>query len=131
MKYIVPYAATLLAFVILDLIWLGVVAKGFYRNQLSGLMADKFNLSAALAFYLIYPLGIVVFAVSPVLVVGSWMDAALWGAMLGLIAYATYDLTNLATLRAWPLRLTVVDLLWGTTLSGLAAVCGLLITRSI
>jgi len=130
-KYIVPYGVTLLVFVTLDLIWLGVVAKRFYRTQLAGLIADKFNFWAALAFYLVYPLGVVSFAVVPALSSDSWSDAAVWGAMLGFFAYATYDLTNLATLREWPVRLTVVDLAWGTVLTALAATCGQLITRSI
>jgi uncharacterized membrane protein len=131
MRFLVTYAATLLVFVSLDLIWLGVVAKRFYRSQLVGLIADQFNFPAATAFYLVYPVGVVTFAVMPALSSGSWMDAATWGAMLGFFAYATYDLTNLATLREWPVRLTLVDLLWGTALTTVAAACGQLITRGI
>ncbi len=131
MKLVLTYAATLLVFVSFDLIWLGVVAKLYYRTQLGSLMADKFNFRAAAAFYLVYPLGVVTFAVMPGLSSDSWTDAAMWGAMLGFFAYATYDLTNLATLREWPVRLTLVDLLWGTALTALAAACGQLITRSI
>jgi uncharacterized membrane protein len=131
MKYIVPYGVTLLVFVTLDLIWLGAVAKRFYRAQLAGLIADKFNLWAALAFYLVYPLGVVSFAVVPAVSWGSSTDAAAWGAMLGFFAYATYDLTNLATLREWPVRLTFVDLAWGTVLTAIAAVCGQLTMRGL
>jgi uncharacterized membrane protein len=131
MKYVVPYGVALLVFVTLDLIWLGVVAKRFYRTQLAGLIADKFNFWAAFVFYLFYPLGVVTFAVMPALSSGSWTDAAVLGAMLGFFAYATYDLTNLATLREWPMRLTGVDLLWGTVLTALAAACGQLLTRSV
>ena len=131
MKYVVPYCVTLLVFVTLDLIWLGAVAKLFYRTQLAGLIAVKFNLWAALAFYLVYPLGVVLFAVVPAVSSGSSTDAAVWGALFGFFAYATYDLTNLATLRDWPVRLTVVDLAWGTVLTALAAACGQMITRSI
>jgi uncharacterized membrane protein len=131
MKYLVAYGATLLVFVTVDLLWLGVIARGFYRAQLAGFIADKFNAWAASAFYLVYPLGIVLFVVNPTLSLGSWVDAALWGGLFGFFAYATYDLTNLATLRQWPVRLTLVDLLWGTALTALAAVCGQSITRSM
>ena len=129
MRFAGPYLATFLVFVALDLLWLGAVAKRFYREQLSELIADNFNLRAAAAFYLMYPLGVVIFAVIPAL--GSTFDAALRGAMLGLFAYATYDLTNLATLRAWPLRLSLVDMLWGTVLTSVAATAGHLIARSL
>jgi uncharacterized membrane protein len=131
MKYVVPYGVTLLVFVTLDLIWLGAVAKRFYRTQLAGLIADRFNLWAASAFYLVYPIGVVLFAVVPAVSSGSWTDAALGGAMLGFFAYATYDLTNLATLREWPVRLTFVDLAWGTILTAITAASAQLITRSI
>jgi uncharacterized membrane protein len=131
MKYIVAYGAILLVFVTLDLIWLGAVAKGFYRSQLAGLMAEKFNVWAASAFYLLYPLGILAFAVAPELAASSWTNAAVKGAMFGFIAYATYDLTNLATLRGWPVPLTLVDLAWGTVLTAAAAACSQLITRGI
>jgi uncharacterized membrane protein len=129
MQHIIAYCSVLAVFVTVDLIWLGGVAKRFYRSQLAGLIADKFNVGAAAAFYLVYPLGVVAFAVMPSLLSGTAADAALLGAMLGFFAYATYDLTNLATLRNWPLRLTVVDMLWGTALTALAAAGGHLIAR--
>lgn len=131
MKYVTAYVATLIVFVSVDLAWLGVVARRFYRVQLAGLIAERFDIQAAAVFYLVYPLGVVVFAVAPTLEAGVWPHAALWGAMLGFFAYATYDLTNLATLRDWPLRLTLVDMLWGTSLTALAAVCGHLLSRSL
>jgi uncharacterized membrane protein len=131
MKFVTAYGATLVAVVVFDLIWLGAVAKQFYRTQLAGLIAEPFNLWAASAFYLVYPLGIVVFAVAPAISSGSSTDAVVFGGMFGFFAYATYDLTNLATLREWPVRLTFVDLAWGTILTAVAATCGQLITRSI
>ena len=131
MKYVVAYACTLIAFVAVDLIWLGVVARRFYRAQLGALLADQYNLGSAALFYLLYPLGVVAFSVAPAISPGSWPQAAFWGAMLGLFAYGTYDLTNLATLRNWPLRLTAVDMLWGTLLTGFAATCGQLAAHSI
>jgi uncharacterized membrane protein len=131
MKYVIAYAGTLIAFVAVDLIWLGVVAKAFYRAQLDDLLAEKYNFGAAALFYLAYPLGVVIFAVVPAFASGSWLEAAVWGAMLGLFAYGTYDLTNLATLRNWPLRLTAIDLLWGTVLTAFAAACGQLAVNGI
>ena len=125
----IAYFATLLAFVVVDLIWLGLVARKFYRSQLAGLMAEKICFPAAIAFYLLYPAGIVVFAVTPWLASGTWQGAATLGALFGFFAYATYDLTNLATLRNWPVALTLVDLLWGTALTALAAICGHLAVR--
>ena len=121
MRFAYQYGAAFAAFLALDLIWLGIVARSFYHRELAGLMADKFNVWAAAAFYLMYPLGIVAFAVDPSMASGSWTHAALAGAGLGCFAYATYDLTNLATLRQWPLRLTVVDIVWGTALTAAAA----------
>lgn len=131
MIYAVAYAATLVVFVVVDLIWLGVVAKRFYRAQLDGLLAEQYSFRAAAIFYLAYPLGVVVFAIAPTYASGSWALAAAWGAMLGLFAYGTYDLTNLATLRNWPLRLAAVDMLWGTVLTAFAAACGQVAAQSI
>jgi uncharacterized membrane protein len=131
MKYVAAYAATLMAFVVVDLVWLGVVAKRFYQAQLDGLLAEKYNFGAAALFYLAYPLGVLFFAVVPAFASGSWLEAAVWGGFLGLFAYGTYDLTNLATLRNWPLRLTVIDVLWGTVLTAFAAACGQLAVNGI
>ena len=130
MKLVVPYVVTLIAFAGLDAIWLGFVANRFYRTELGGLMAEKFNLWAAIAFYLIYALGVMVFAVAPTLSTGTWRDAAFWGFLFGFFAYATYDLTNLATVRDWPVRLTFVDLLWGACLTAIGAACAHAVARS-
>jgi uncharacterized membrane protein len=111
------YFATLAAFPAIDLVWLGLVARAFYRKHLGFLMAPKVNWPAALIFYLLFVVGILVFAVLPGLEAGSLKTAAGRAALFGLIAYATYDLTNLATLRDWPLIVTAVDLAWGTGLS--------------
>lgn len=121
MRFALQYGSAVVIFVIADLIWLGVVAKSFYRRELATLIADDFNLWAATAFYLMYPIGVVVFAVSPSLAAGTWVDALLMGGLLGFFAYATYDLTNLATLRGWPLRLSIVDMAWGTFLTASVA----------
>jgi uncharacterized membrane protein len=124
MKLAATYAATLLTFVLVDLVWLGLVAKDFYRSSIGHLMGDGFNLSAAFAFYLIYTTGILVFAIHPALDAGGWMKAAVLGVAFGFFAYATYDLTNMATLKDWPLAITLADMAWGSIVTGLAATVG-------
>ncbi|KAA0259724.1 DUF2177 family protein [Chloroflexi bacterium CFX2] len=115
------YLITLTAFLGIDALWLGVVAPSFYRSQIGFLMADTPNLPAAGAFYLIFILGMVTFVVEPGLRVEPLSHTVMRGGLFGLVAYATYDLTNLATLEGWSLLVTVVDMAWGTVLSGLAA----------
>jgi uncharacterized membrane protein len=126
-RYALIYAATLLAIGVLDAIWLGLVATSWYKSGIGHLMADKPNLAAAAAFYLMYPLGVVVFAAVPAQ--GDWGKAMAMGALLGLFAYATYDITNLATLRDWPLRVTLVDIAWGGFASAMGAGAGALAGR--
>ncbi|MEZ5773804.1 MAG: DUF2177 family protein [Hyphomicrobiaceae bacterium] len=115
------YLVTLVVFVAIDLVWLGVVAHGYYRERIGALLLAEPQLGAAAAFYLLYAAGVVYFAVMPGLDAGSPMKAAQQGAVLGFIAYATYDLTNLATLKGWSLSLAVVDMAWGTVLTGAVA----------
>ncbi len=114
------------AFLVIDLLWLGVVARRFYVAQLGSLMRARVNWAAAGGFYLVYVAGIVFFAVSPALAGSSWAIAAINGALLGLLAYGTYDMTNLATIKGWPLAMSVVDMAWGTLLSGACAAIGYL-----
>jgi len=116
------YLIALPVFFAIDMVWLGLVAKGFYRRQIGSLMRESVGWPAAIAFYLLFILGLVVFVVAPAMDDGSWLRALLLGALFGLIAYATYDLTNLATLRGWPLTVTVVDLIWGAVLAGAVSV---------
>jgi len=115
--------ATVLAMLVLDGLWLGLVARGFYRRHLGFLMTDQVNWAAALAFYVLYAIGLTVFVVLPGVDSGSVVAAVWRGALFGLVAYATYDLTNQATVRSWPTIVTAVDLGWGTLLS--AAVGGI------
>jgi uncharacterized membrane protein len=115
--YLKLYFATLVAFFAVDLVWLGLVARTFYRKYIGFLMAAKVNWPAALIFYLLFVVGILVFAVLPGLEAGSLKTTLGRAALFGLIAYATYDLTNLATLKDWPVVVTIVDLIWGTVLS--------------
>ena len=110
-------AAVLIA---VDLAWLGVIARRFYRRQIGHILAKKLNIVAAITFYAVYPVGIVLFAVSGV---EDWQASAQTGALFGFFCYATYNLTNQATLRGWPPGFTLVDIVWGTTVTGLAAAC--------
>jgi len=121
MSLVLIYVTTLAIFVVVDFVWLGVIAKSFYGRQIGPLLKQPFSLPAILAFYAVYAAGIVVFAVHPALAAGAWTHAARDGALLGFFCYATYDLTNLATLRGWPVVLSIVDLAWGTVLTAMAA----------
>ena len=115
------YVITLLIFFAIDLVWLGVVAKNFYRQHIGHLLAAEVNWGAAVLFYLMFIGGLVFFAVKPALEAGSATRALGYGALFGLLTYATYDLTNQATMRDWPVLVTVVDLAWGTVLSATVA----------
>ena len=106
---------------VLDGVWLSVVANKFYKSQIGQLLLDKPNMTAAVLFYIVYLIGVVMFVVNPALEKGSWMYAVGYGALFGLVAYATYDLTNLATLKAWPVKLVLVDLAWGMILTAIVA----------
>ncbi|NLS76977.1 MAG: DUF2177 family protein [Chloroflexi bacterium] len=118
------YLATLAAFLAIDMVWLGVVARAFYRQHLGYLMAPRANWLAAGLFYLLFIVGILVFVVLPGLEAHS-LKATLWrGALFGLVSYATYDLTNLATIKDWPLLVTVVDMVWGAALSAAVSAVG-------
>ncbi|MGB7205348.1 MAG: DUF2177 family protein [Anderseniella sp.] len=131
MTWVVAYIGTAIAFFSLDFIWLGFVAKTFYFSRLAHLLADKVNYAAATGFYLIYFAGIVFFAIAPALKTGNWQTAALHGALFGFFCYATYDMTNQSTLRDWSVAVTVVDIIWGTILTGIAATIGYLAARSL
>lgn len=126
MQYIVAYLAAAAAFLTIDLIWLGKVAKRFYRDQLGPLLLDRFRFGVATVFYLVYVIGIVIFAVAPAMQSDRWDVAFGLGALFGFFAYGTYDMTNLATLKRWPAIITAVDIAWGTALTGTAALCGFL-----
>jgi uncharacterized membrane protein len=118
---LVAFVAALAAMAVIDGLWLGLVARTFYRRHLGPLMADRPNWTAAVAFYLLYVVGVTVFAVLPAADSGSLLDAASRGGLFGLVAYATYDLTNAATLRGWPGIVVVVDMAWGVVLTAAVA----------
>jgi uncharacterized membrane protein len=115
------YAISVPIFLVIDLIWLGVVARPFYQTHLSEFLGPV-NWVAAIIFYLLFLVGLVFFAVYPAVAMGEWQTALLYGALFGFFTYATYDLTNYATLRDWPLIVVVVDIMWGVVLGGLVAV---------
>jgi uncharacterized membrane protein len=122
-KYLAAYAGTAVVMVLLDLLWLGVIAKPLYQQGIGHLLADKPNIAVAAVFYALYAAGIVIFAVSPQSGGTLWGTLAM-GALFGFFAYATYDLTNLATLRGWPLKLSLIDIAWGTFVSAASAAGG-------
>ena len=129
LNYLAAYGAIALVMLAVDIVWLGFVAKSFYRDSIGHLMADPPNLLAGGVFYLLYPVGVILFAVSPITWPGAlglvpWPKVILAGALFGFFCYATYDLTNLATLRGWPLRIVLVDIAFGTALTAAAAAAG-------
>jgi len=130
-KYLIAYLATAVVFFGLDFIWLSNASDRFYRIMLGDLLTEKPNLLVCALFYLVYVSGGVVFAVGPALNGGAWTTAMLLGAILGLIAYGTYDFTNLATIKDWPVVVSVVDLVWGISLTTVAATLGYLITTNL
>ncbi len=129
--FIKLYAIALPIFLAIDMLWLGLIAKDFYRGQIGSLMKSDINWTAAIIFYLLFTAGIVLFVVTPAIEKGSWMHALFFGALFGLIAYATYDLTNLATLKNWPLLVTVADLAWGAALASVVSAATFFIATKI
>jgi uncharacterized membrane protein len=129
--YLVAYIATAVAFLAIDFVWLGYVVKDFYAREMGSLLRASPDFSIAAVFYLGYIVGIVFFAVAPALAAQSWKVALLNGALLGLLAYGTYDLTNLATLEGWPWRMALVDMTWGAGLTGVAAIAGYVAARAV
>jgi uncharacterized membrane protein len=118
MNYIKTYLTTLAIFLSVDAVWLIFIAKNFYAKHLGYLMKSDVNFIAAGLFYLLFIFGLVILAIQPALKEQSWTKALLLGALLGLVSYGTYDLTNLATIKDWPLIVTIVDLIWGSFLGG-------------
>lgn len=111
------YLVTVVVFFLVDIVWLGFISKNLYKNYLGNLMAPKVNWAAAIIFYLLFIAGLIFFVIDPALVRNSLWYAVLAGGFFGLITYGTYDLTNLATLKDWPVTITLIDLAWGTFLN--------------
>ena len=127
--YLKLYALTAPIFFVIDILWLGGVAKGFYRRKLAFILSSQVNWPAAIIFYLIYIAGILFFAVRPAMKSDSWSQAAFLGALFGFFTYATYDLTNLATIKNWPMAIVLVDILWGVCLCTLVALLSFAISK--
>lgn len=113
--FLTLYAMSVPVFFAIDMVWLGLVASNFYKSQLGHLMGD-INWTAAIIFYLVFLVGLTFFAIYPAVLKNSLLTAAILGGLFGFFTYATYDLTNLATLKGWPLSVTIVDMIWGTIL---------------
>ena len=125
--YLKAYFGAFLMFCIMDGLWLGVLATDFYFNSLEGMLLEEPNWPSAIVFYLGYIAGIVYFAIKPNLPNGSYKTVIRDGALLGLLAYATYDMTNMATLKGWSLTVSLVDMVWGMVITGTSSLAGFLI----
>lgn len=123
-RYFAGYLAAALVVVALDALWLGFIAKATYQQAIGHLMAEQPKLIAALVFYALYPLGLLIFAMAPQAEAPALGRTIVMGALFGFFAYGTYDLSNLATLKGWPVPLTLIDIAWGTSLSAAAAAAG-------
>lgn len=131
LKYLAAYGATVVVFLALDFVWLTTIALGLYRREIGTLLLDKPSLGIAAGFYLVYVVGIVYFCVMPALNGGNWVNAMVSGAILGLVAYGTYDITNLATLKNWSMTVAIADMSWGTVLTAISATAGYLIVAAL
>lgn len=130
-RYIVSYAATLVAFLAIDAVWLSLMASRLYKPTLGDILLPKFLPGPAVAFYLIFVVGVVIFAVSPAIKSGEWTTALLYGALFGFFSYGVYDFTNMATLRNWTATITAADVIWGTVLTGTSATIGYFASRLV
>lgn len=123
-RYLVGYATTLVVLIVVDMVWLGLIAKQMYRNGIGHLMAEKSNWFAIGLFYPLFAISLMVFAVIPHQAATRSSKTIVAAALFGFFAYATYDLTNLGTLRGWPWKLSLIDTIWGTAMSATAALAG-------
>lgn len=130
-KIIISYLLTAVVFFAIDIIWLGFIAKNLYRKYLGSFLSDRVNWTAAVIFYLIYIIGISIFAIYPSVNKDSVVNAILLGALFGAIAYATYDLTNLATLKSWPIQIVFIDIAWGAVLTATVSLAGFYIVKMV
>ncbi len=130
-KTVLLYVLTTIFFLGVDMVWLGLIAKSFYEKQLAHFLGEKVNWAAAITFYLLFVVGIILFAVFPALRKDSLSQAVVYGALFGFFCYATYDLSNLATLKDWPVVVVVVDITWGAFISALTSAASYLLASHI
>jgi uncharacterized membrane protein len=128
---LVLYVISIAVFLACDAVWLGVVAKDMYKNAIGHLMAEKVNWGAAALFYVLFLVGLAIFAVQPGVRDNDWRPAALYGALYGFFTYLTYDMTNLATLQGFPVKVVIIDLAWGTALSAIVAALTIVIGKLV
>lgn len=121
MNIAIAYGLTLIVFAVIDTAWLGSMGDRVYRPLIGSMLADNFRLAPAIVFYALYAAGLTIFAVLPGLSDGGWKKALVWGGLFGLFAYGTYDLTNLATLKTWSVKLTLIDMTWGVCVSAVSS----------
>lgn len=121
MKYFFLYLLAFVSFLVIDFIWLGFISKDFYKNNIGHLMLDKFKIGPAIVFYLLFLIGLLVFVIVPGIHEGSLKKLILRAVLFGMVTYGTYDLTNWATLEGWPVKVVVVDIIWGASLSSLVS----------
>ncbi len=130
-KIIISYFLTTIVFFAIDMVWLGLVAKNIYQKYLGSLLSETVNWAAAIIFYLIFIVGIFIFVITPAVEKQSVLRAVVLGAIFGFISYATYDLTNYATLRGFPLTIVFIDLAWGAALTAMVSVAGYYIVKLV
>lgn len=130
-KIIISYFLTTIVFFAIDMVWLGLVAKNIYQKYLGSLLSETVNWAAAIIFYLIFIVGIFIFVITPAIEKQSVLRAVVLGAIFGFISYATYDLTNYATLRGFPLTIVFIDLAWGAALTAMVSVAGYYIVKLV
>jgi len=129
--YLLAYLTVLVLFILFDSVWLMSMTRSLYRPVLGDILVDHLRAAPAIAFYLLYPLGIVIFSVAPALKATSILPAISYGALFGFFAYATYDLTNFATLRNWTAHITIIDIAWGAVVTGATATLAYLVVQAL
>lgn len=130
-RIIISYLLTFSVFLIIDMLWLGIIAKNIYQKYLGNFLTDNVNWTAAIVFYLLFVIGVSIFVVYPAISKGSVFYAIYMGALFGFFTYATYDLTNLATLKDWPINIVIIDIIWGSLLSAMVSTAGFYIVKWI
>lgn len=128
---VIAYALTFIVFLAVDMLWLGLIAKNLYRKYLGDFLTDRVNWTAAFIFYLIFVIGISIFVIYPAVNKDSVSHAILMGALFGFFTYATYDMTNLATLKGWPVPIVIIDIIWGSALTAIVSLSGFYIVKWI